>query len=86
VVISYGKNQISADSDILRITTVRARLRYPKNRNEIRYDFGAGVRHQPNLGKNTCFKWISQAVLDNAKVWSDTVEKTCFDRDNEFVD
>jgi hypothetical protein len=24
--------------------------------------------------------------LDNAKVWSDTVEKPCFDRDNEFAD
>ena len=42
--------------------------------------------HEPNLGKNTCFKWISQAVLDNAKVWSDTVEKPCFDRGNEFAD
>ena len=45
-----------------------------------------GFRHKPNSVKNTCFKWISQAVLDNAKVWSDTVEKPCFDRGNEFAD
>jgi len=69
-----AKNQISADRDILRITTVRARLRYPKNQREIWYNLGAGFRHKSYSAKNTCFKVTSQAFLDNAKARSNTVE------------
>jgi hypothetical protein len=49
-------------------------------------DFKAGFCLKFKLGKSTCFKVISQVFLDNAKVWSDTVEKPCFDRANEFAD
>jgi hypothetical protein len=48
-------------------------------------NFLAGFSHNFSSGKSTCFKVISQAFLDNAKIWSDAGEKPCFDRANEFA-
>ena len=70
--ISWQKTKYQPPNDILRITTVKANLWYPRDRNEIWLDFEAGVRHKPNLAKNTCFKWISQAVLYDGRLKSNT--------------
>jgi hypothetical protein len=35
-------------------------------------NLGAEFRHKPYLAKNTCFKWISQAVLLDGLLRSDT--------------
>ncbi len=61
-------------------------MRYLKTQNKNWYNSLAGFCFEFNLGKSTCLKVISQAFLDDAKVWSDTGKKHAFFVTNEFAD
>ena len=80
------ENHISADSRYIENNKGSGKVVISKDSGQKLVQFLARFYLKFNLGKSTCFKVISQAFLYDAKVWSDTVEKPCFDRGNEFAD
>jgi hypothetical protein len=75
-VISYGKNQISPNLRFIEIIKGSAIVVISPKAELNMVNLYDTFYHKFNLVESTCIKVISQAFLDNATVWFDTLENT----------
>ena len=83
MVISPGKNQISADSEIIQVS---GNVVISKESDEIWYDFGGGICPRFNLDKSACFITISIVLLVDANPWSGIGKNHSASVTSEFAD